>query len=83
MDRRLTAALLAVLVTPAVLAVPQAQSVRAATSTDCTRPITNCPVRSIWRMGATTCSGKMDAPRASGSMGLNVVWLSSLMSRSR
>ena len=31
------------------------------------------PCLTIWRIGATTCSGKIEAPTASGSIGLNVV----------
>jgi hypothetical protein len=38
-----------------------------------TRPMTNRVRRIICRIGATTCSGKIDAPTASGSIGLNVV----------
>ena len=38
-----------------------------------TRPMTKRVRRSICRMGATTCSGKIEAPTASGSIGLNVV----------
>jgi hypothetical protein len=33
----------------------------------------NRPRLTIWRIGATTCSGKIDAPTASGSIGLKVV----------
>src|SRR5439155_13145913 len=47
-----------------------------------TRAMMKRVCRTISRIGATTCSGKIDAPSASGSIGLNVVWLSSLISRS-
>ncbi len=38
-----------------------------------TRPMMKRPRTIICRMGATTCSGKIDAPERSGSIGLNVV----------
>ena len=50
-----------------------AVSVLRAGSTALTRPMTKRVRASICRIGATTCSGKIDAPSASGSIGLNVV----------
>jgi len=48
------------------------RNVRAFRSIDATRPMMKRPRVSIWRIGATTCSGKIDAPTASGSIGWNV-----------
>jgi hypothetical protein len=41
-----------------------------------TRPMTNwlrVPARSIWRIGAATCSGNTKAPTTSASIGWKVV----------
>jgi class 3 adenylate cyclase len=54
-------------------ATPEAVSVRRVVSTALTRPMMKRPLFSICRMGATTCSGKIDAPSVSGSIGLKVV----------
>ena len=51
-------------------------TVRCAASTRVTVPMMKRQppaVRSISRTGTTTCSGKTEAPTASGSMGLKVV----------
>ena len=50
-----------------------AVTVRRLKSTALTRPITKRLPSSIWRIGATTCSGNTDAPTTSASIGLNVV----------